>query len=138
MSAVAALVRKVEEFELPSPKTVCFFVLLSYFFVTAGIAYDIINEPPAIGARQDPVTGKVKPEAFMAHRMNGQYILEGISGAMMYTLGGLSLIALDQNRNKRIEPAYRNMILVMGCVGLVMAYCAVMVFLRIKMPNYMQ
>jgi hypothetical protein len=26
---------------------------------------------------------------------------------------GLSLIALDQNRNKRIEPAYRNMILVM-------------------------
>jgi hypothetical protein len=49
--------RQVEEFELPSPKTVCFFVLLSYFFVTAGIAYDIINEPPAIGARQDPVTG---------------------------------------------------------------------------------
>lgn len=48
---------QVEEFELPSPKTVCFFVLLSYFFVTAGIAYDIINEPPAIGARQDPVTG---------------------------------------------------------------------------------
>jgi hypothetical protein len=32
--------------------------------------------------------GKVKPEAFMAYRMNGQYILEGISGAMMYTLGG--------------------------------------------------
>jgi hypothetical protein len=32
-------------------------VLVSYFFVTAGIAYDIINEPPAIGARQDPVTG---------------------------------------------------------------------------------
>jgi hypothetical protein len=30
----------------------------------------------------------VKPEAFMAYRMNGQYILEGISGAMMYTLGG--------------------------------------------------
>lgn len=49
---------QVEEFELPSPKTVCFFVLLSYFFVTAGIAYDIINEPPAIGARQDPVTGE--------------------------------------------------------------------------------
>lgn len=24
----------------------------------------------------------------MAYRMNGQYILEGISGAMMYTLGG--------------------------------------------------
>lgn len=34
------------------------------------------------------LAGKVKPEAFMAYRMNGQYILEGISGAMMYTLGG--------------------------------------------------
>lgn len=131
-------IKQVEEFELPSPRTVCFFVLVSYFFVTAGVAYDIINEPPAIGAQQDPVTGrqcvcgrgsrqtgvsvsqgparwaagecaaaqpttapavapftppclapgKVKPEAFMAYRMNGQYILEGISGAMMYTLGG--------------------------------------------------
>lgn len=137
MSAIAAIVRKVEEFELPSPRTVCMLVLLSYFFVTAGIAYDIINEPPAIGARQDPVTGKVKPEAFMAYRMNGQYILEGISGAMMYSLGGLSLIALDQSRNKRIEPTYRNILMVMGCTGLVMAYSAVMVFLRIKMPNYM-
>ena len=48
---------QVEEFELPSPQRVCALVLLSYFFVTAGIAYDIINEPPAIGARQDPVTG---------------------------------------------------------------------------------
>jgi len=137
MSAIAAIVRKVEEFELPSPRTVCMLVLLSYFFVTAGIAYDIINEPPAIGARQDPATGKVKPEAFMAYRMNGQYILEGISGAMMYSLGGLSLIALDQSRNKRIEPTYRNILMVMGCAGLVMAYSAVMVFLRIKMPNYM-
>jgi hypothetical protein len=48
---------QVEDFELPSPSTVCMFVLVSYFFVTAGIAYDIINEPPAIGARQDPETG---------------------------------------------------------------------------------
>jgi hypothetical protein len=32
-------------------------VVLSYFIVTAGIAYDMINEPPAIGATTDPVTG---------------------------------------------------------------------------------
>jgi hypothetical protein len=32
--------------------------------------------------------GKVKPVTFMPHRMNGQYIIEGISGAMMYTIGG--------------------------------------------------
>jgi hypothetical protein len=32
-------------------------VILSYFLVTAGIAYDIINEPPAIGGEMDEVTG---------------------------------------------------------------------------------
>jgi hypothetical protein len=48
---------QVEEFELPKASTVCSFVVLSYFMVTAGIAYDIINEPPAIGAVQDEATG---------------------------------------------------------------------------------
>lgn len=33
------------------------FVLISYFLVTAGIAYDMIQEPPAVGAAPDPVTG---------------------------------------------------------------------------------
>jgi hypothetical protein len=51
------VVLQVEEFELPKASTVCSLVILSYFLVTAGIAYDIINEPPAIGGEQDPVTG---------------------------------------------------------------------------------
>jgi len=34
------------------------FVMVSYFIVTAGVAYDVINEPPAIGGAQDPVTGE--------------------------------------------------------------------------------
>ena len=34
-------------------------VMLSYFIVTAGIAYDMINEPPAVGGTQDPATGKL-------------------------------------------------------------------------------
>jgi hypothetical protein len=32
----------------------------------------------------------------MAYRMNGQYILEGISGAMMYTLGGARVVVVVQ------------------------------------------
>ena len=36
---------------------VCAVVLVSYFLVTAGIAFDIINEPPAIGGERDPATG---------------------------------------------------------------------------------
>jgi hypothetical protein len=33
-------------------------------------------------------SGKVKPVTFMPYGRNGQYIIEGISGAMMYTIGG--------------------------------------------------
>jgi hypothetical protein len=43
----------------PSPMLVYALVLVTYFMVTAGIAYDIINEPPAVGATTDPVTGQL-------------------------------------------------------------------------------
>lgn len=72
----------------PSWQMLFIMVLGSYFMVTAGIAYDIINEPPAIGGHQDPVTGVVRPQAFMPYRMNGQYIFEGLCGGFFYTLGG--------------------------------------------------
>eukprot|EP00882_Tetradesmus_deserticola_P003399 GHRQ01003595.1.p2 GENE.GHRQ01003595.1~~GHRQ01003595.1.p2 ORF type:complete len:141 (+),score=44.25 GHRQ01003595.1:231-653(+) len=135
---IETLVTKVEEFELPKASTVCALVILSYFLVTAGIAYDIINEPPAIGAVQDEATGKVKPVTFMPYRMNGQYIIEGISGAMMYTIGGLSLIALDRCQNKRTDFKLRLILASLGAGGLAMAYSAVMAFLRIKMPGYLR
>lgn len=61
--------------------------------MTCGIAYDIINEPPAFGAERDPATGQYKPVAFMPFRLNGQYIMEGITGGMMYSLGGERLHA---------------------------------------------
>lgn len=32
--------------------------------------------------------GAVKPMTFMPYRMNGQFILEGLSGGFFYTLGG--------------------------------------------------
>ncbi|KAF8073248.1 hypothetical protein HT031_000909 [Scenedesmus sp. PABB004] len=138
MGLIQGLVKRVEEFELPRAGSVCALVLLSYFLVTAGIAYDIINEPPAVGGVHDEATGKVKPVTFMPFRMNGQYIIEGISGAMMYTIGGLSLIALDQSQNKRTDPKLRMILLGLGGFGVVMAYGAVMTFLTIKMPGYLR
>ena len=35
-----------------------------------------------------PTTGNYKPITFMAYRINGQYIMEGLEGGMMYSLGG--------------------------------------------------
>lgn len=34
---------------MPSPMQVFFFVVGTYFLVTGGTIYDIINEPPSIG-----------------------------------------------------------------------------------------
>jgi len=61
---------------LPSWSVVFCFVFASYFLVTSGIIYDLIVKPPAIGSEQDPVTGSVKPVAFVKYRVNGQFIIE--------------------------------------------------------------
>ncbi|KXZ52799.1 hypothetical protein GPECTOR_8g186 [Gonium pectorale] len=120
----------------PSPMLVCTLVLVSYFFVTAGVAYDIINEPPAIGGTTDPVTGAVKPMTFMPYRLNGQFILEGISGGFFYTLGGVGIILLDLSRNKNKSTLFRNFFMALGASILVLSYVVCMIFIRIKMPNY--
>ena len=41
----------------PTSSQVFMAVLACYFCVTAGIAYDFINEPPAVGTQPDPKTG---------------------------------------------------------------------------------
>lgn len=35
--------------QLPSPMQVFSIILVTYFLVTGGVVYDIINEPPSIG-----------------------------------------------------------------------------------------
>ncbi|GIL70911.1 hypothetical protein Vretimale_3872 [Volvox reticuliferus] len=122
----------------PSPMLICALVLVSYFFVTAGIAYDIINEPPAVGGQTDPVTGAVKPMTFMPYRLNGQFILEGLSGGFFYTLGGVGIILLDLSRDKNQSVLFRNVYLGLGLAMTILSYMVCMVFIRIKMPGYMR
>ncbi|GFR43784.1 hypothetical protein Agub_g4901 [Astrephomene gubernaculifera] len=122
----------------PSPMLICTLVLVSYFFVTAGVAYDIINEPPAVGAMPDPRTGHMKPVTFMPYRLNGQYILEGVSGGFFYTLGGVGIILLDLSRDKNKSTLFRNFFMALGFAVMILSYMACMTFIRIKMPSYMR
>ncbi|GLC37813.1 hypothetical protein PLESTB_001479300 [Pleodorina starrii] len=122
----------------PSAMFICTLVLASYFFVTAGIAYDIINEPPAVGGQTDPVTGAVKPMTFMPYRLNGQFILEGLSGGFFYTLGGVGIILLDLSRDKNKSTLFRNFYMMLGFATTILSYMVCMVFIRIKMPGYMR
>lgn len=114
-------------------------VLGSYFLVTSGVAYDIINEPPAVGVQPDPVTGRIRPVAFMPYRLNGQYIIEGLTGGMMYTLGGLGLVLLDRVHAPpgASSGGRRLALLCLGGGMLAVSYLATLSFLRIKMPGYL-
>ncbi|KVH88018.1 putative oligosaccharyltransferase complex subunit CG9662 [Cynara cardunculus var. scolymus] len=129
---------KLPTITLPSPMTVFSLVLLTYFMVVSGVVYDVIVEPPGIGSTQDPRTGTVRPVVFMSGRVNGQYIIEGLSSGFMFVLGGLGIILMDlaisPNRAKSLKISFA----AAGISFLVIAYVMSMLFLRIKIPGYLR
>merc|ERR1719474_731454 len=121
----------------PSAWTIFAFILTTYFLVTGGIIYDVIVEPPSVGSTTDE-NGHSKPVAFMPYRVNGQYIMEGLASSFMFTLGGLGFVILDQT-NKPLMPKLNRILLI--CVGgaaVVIAFFTCRVFMKIKLPGYMQ
>ncbi|KAK7329113.1 hypothetical protein VNO77_23259 [Canavalia gladiata] len=129
---------KLPSLTLPSPNAVFALLLLTYFMVVSGIVYDIIVEPPGIGSTQDPFTGSVRPVVFMSGRVNGQYIIEGLSSGFMFVLGGIGIIlldlALDRNRARTVKVSYASA----GISSVVLAYVMSMLFIRIKIPAYLR
>ncbi|XP_020088676.1 oligosaccharyltransferase complex subunit ostc-like [Ananas comosus] len=122
---------------LPSSAAVLSFVLLTYFAVVSGLVYDVIVEPPGIGSTQDRFTGAVRPVVFLPGRVNGQYIIEGLSSGFMFLLGGLGLIlmdlALDRNRARSVRLSFASF----GVAAVAFAYVMAMLFIRIKVPGYL-
>ncbi|KDP35209.1 hypothetical protein JCGZ_09368 [Jatropha curcas] len=129
---------KLPSLTLPSPMTVFALVLLTYFMVVSGIVYDVIVEPPGIGSTQDPATGSIRPVVFLPGRVNGQYIIEGLSSGFMFVLGGTGIVlmdlALDKNRAKSVKVSYATA----GISSLIIAYVMSMLFIRIKIPGYLR
>ncbi|KAM4876947.1 LOW QUALITY PROTEIN: oligosaccharyltransferase complex subunit OSTC-like [Thomomys bottae] len=75
---------------MPSAMT----VVVSYFLITRGIIDDVSVEPPSVSSMPDE-HGHQRPEAFLAYRVNGQYIMEGLVSSFLFTMGGLGFIILD-------------------------------------------
>ncbi|KAK8965468.1 hypothetical protein KSP40_PGU015068 [Platanthera guangdongensis] len=122
---------------LPSPMTVFSLVLLTYFAVVSGLVYDIIVEPPGIGSTQDPVKGTVRPVVFLPGRVNGQYIIEGLSSGFMFVLGGLGIIFLDLAVDRHRARSIRISFALFGISAVVIAYLMCTLFIRIKIPGYL-
>ncbi|KAL0229034.1 hypothetical protein GEMRC1_013654 [Eukaryota sp. GEM-RC1] len=128
---------RLKQFNLKWP--IFALILFGYFFITAGIIYDQIVEPPSIGSERDPATGAIRPIAVLAGRLNGQYVIEGFSAAFFMILGCLGLILLDLGTSsKRItSPIEQKVILVAGGFFLLMGYNILIVFLKKKMGHYL-
>lgn len=115
--------------------TVFSFVLVTYFIITSGIIYDLINEPPSVGYEKDEKTGLMKPSAIMTYRLNGQYIYEGLLCGGLYCLGGIGFILLDMSTDKKGGNRYFK--LICGSILVVLAYNLIIVFIRMKVWGYM-
>ncbi|KAL3998149.1 Oligosaccharyltransferase complex subunit OSTC [Acanthocheilonema viteae] len=123
--------------KMPSPMQVFALVMMTYFFVTGGVIYDIINEPPSIGQTTDE-RGNAKPVAIMQYRVNGQYIMEGLAASFMFSLGGLGFIILDRCNNPLTPKLDRIMMLGLGFACVLIGFLATRLFMKIKMPSYLQ
>ncbi len=121
----------------PSSMVVFALLFLSYFLVLSGIIYDVIVEPPSIGSTQDE-NGAVKPLAFLQYRVNGQFIIEGLSAGAMFAIGGIGFIVLDWSNGKDISPKIRYLFIFAGFLCILVAYNLCIVFLKMKIPGYMQ
>jgi len=120
----------------PSPMVVFAILFFSYFLVMSGIIYDIVVEPPSIGMTRDEATGANKPVAFLQWRINGQYIIEGLTAGFMFALGGVGFILLDRSTDTSQSQRNRYLLCLSGALLLLVAYSLCRVFLRIKIPGY--
>ena len=126
---------KLPRVHQPSPMTVFAFTFLSYFLVLSGVIYDIIIEPPSVGSTQEG--GSIKPVAFLENRINGQFIIEGLSAGVLFALGGLGFILLDRANQKFTSETNKFILLLSGVVLVILAYNLTIVFLRMKLPGYL-
>ncbi|KAJ4458809.1 putative Oligosaccharyl transferase complex; subunit OST3/OST6 [Paratrimastix pyriformis] len=112
----------------PNPMLIFAVAVVSIYLILAGIVYDIIIEPPSVGSTQDPTTKAVGPVSVMKYRINGQYIIEGLSAGFFYILGGAAFIMMEKG-----TPIW----LSSGLVAFLFASSFTLVFFRLKIPGYL-
>mmetsp|Transcript_31346 Transcript_31346/g.43485 ORF Transcript_31346/g.43485 Transcript_31346/m.43485 type:complete len:154 (+) Transcript_31346:110-571(+) len=132
---VPAIKLKVPRFSEPHPMLVCGLVIFTYFLVTSGIVYDVLLEPPGMGQTQDPVTGSIRPVAFMPGRVNVQYIIEGLSAGFLFTVGGFGIIMLDWSNDKTVSSRNRYLLVLSSVICILVSYNMCVLFLKIKVTG---
>jgi len=73
----------------------------------------------------------------MQHRINGQFIIEGLSAGILFVIGGLGFIILDNSHDKLTTTTNRYLLIISGVLCIVLSYNLSILFLRIKLPGYL-
>ncbi|VDM09357.1 unnamed protein product [Wuchereria bancrofti] len=111
--------------KMPSPMQVFALVMQSFCFII-------------IAGQTTDERGNAKPVAIMQYRVNGQYIMEGLAASFMFSLGGLGFIILDKCNNPLTPKLDRIMMLGLGFACVLIGFLATRLFMKIKMPSYLQ
>ncbi|XP_075214136.1 oligosaccharyltransferase complex subunit ostc [Lycorma delicatula] len=130
-------IKKPSWFQQPSAMVMYALVLFSYFLVTGGIIYDVILEPPSVGSTTDE-HGHSRPVAFMPHRVNGQYIMEGLASAFLFSLGGLGFVVLDRTHNPTTPKLNRVLLIAVGFISILISFFTCWIFMKMKLPGYLR
>jgi hypothetical protein len=119
---------------------VLFIGVAVYLALFAGIVYDFAYAPEGMGHEQG------RPVAFYRFNLGRQYIVEGIASAIMLLLGGLGFIGITTFGNPALgsadpsarKPEWRHYFsLAMNGVLVIGAYNMLLLFMRLKLPNYL-
>ncbi|XP_068956597.1 oligosaccharyltransferase complex subunit OSTC-like [Petaurus breviceps papuanus] len=127
--------RKPPWAHMPSAMMVYALVVVSYFLIMGGIIEDVIVEPLSVGSMPDE-HGHQRPVAFLACRVNGQYIMEGLASSFLFAVGDLGFIILDRSNAPNIPKINRFLLLFIGFVSVLLSFFMARVFMRMKLLGY--
>ncbi len=65
--------------------------------------------------------GAQQPQAFMPYRINGQYIIEGLTAGFFFALGGGGFIMIDRSMDL-LQPKKNRYLLAAGGAALIGSY----------------
>ena len=72
--------------------------------------------------------------AFMQHRVNGQFIMEGLASSFLFVMGGMGFVLLDQTNKPTTPKLNRILLLSVAFVCIAVSFFMCRVFMRMKLP----
>eukprot|EP00768_Dysnectes_brevis_P002185 gnl/Dysnectes_brevis/1697_a1929_3121.p1 GENE.gnl/Dysnectes_brevis/1697_a1929_3121~~gnl/Dysnectes_brevis/1697_a1929_3121.p1 ORF type:complete len:136 (+),score=9.71 gnl/Dysnectes_brevis/1697_a1929_3121:104-511(+) len=111
------------------------FILVSFFFITSGIIFNILNDVPPYGQERDSKGNIVN--VHIVKRMGAQYSTEGYISGFLFTIGGLLVLLVGSSIGKPVKGRSHIFMAVVSVAVVFVGYLIASRF-RVKMPSYLK